>query len=172
MVQNRLVICVLAVLLALSLAAQSRFDSPTQTVMQPSDQSVTSSTTLTDSSLVILLEANKKYAFQAYLPLNLGGTAPGYKFAWAGPTMSNSSCTPLVVNGSTSTLITAVPLAAFNSVLSGALATSGAHTIWMEGSLEVGGTGGNLKLQFAQSTSSGQAVTLKRGARLTVQEVR
>ena len=171
--KNHFTIFTLAVLLTLSLAAQSRFDSPMQGVRQAADQTVTSSTTMVNSSLSVPLETNKTYFFTIYLPFSLAGVVSGYKFDLSSPSgLANFSCTPMVYNGGSGTLLSAVPMASVSSLVNGALATTGDHYVEMKGNIEVGSTAGNFILRFAQNTSSASAITLKQGATMTVQEVR
>ena len=135
------------------------------------DQAVANSTTLTDDTdLSFAVTASRTYCFRLSIPFNLAGVVSGYKFQLSLP----SGLTSLVWNGqvynAVSLALVSVQVLTSVTVISGALATSGDHLLQMEGTVEVGGTGGSLTLQFAQNTSSGSAITVKKNATMIVQE--
>ena len=153
---------------------QQQHTSAVYAIRKVADQSITSSTTLTnDTELFAPVEANKNYHFRASVPFNLAGVVSGYKFTFASPSgHTNFVCTPLIYNGGTSTLLTVAPITTPGTAVAGALATSGDHYAAWEGVLENGASAGNINFQFAQNTSNGSAITVKRGAILIVMQVK
>lgn len=146
---------------------------PPAGVSNSADQTITSSTTLTDSTdLQIAVDGARKYLFKVYAPIHLNGIVSGYKVGLA-CTVSPTSVvyTSDVRNGVAGTLVTSVVATALGSI-NGALATIGDHTVIMEGIIETGTANGMFKVQFAQNTSDTGAIILKRGATIQIQEVR
>lgn len=142
------------------------------TVLKTADQPVTSSTTLTnDTDLFFPVQANKKYAFRFLIPFNLAGILSGYKFQVSTPSAPSSFVhTARIENGATGGMVGLSVLTSI-SPQAGALATTGDHAGVWEGTLENGVNAGNLQFQFAQNVSSAPAITIKRGAYLTIMEV-
>jgi hypothetical protein len=126
-----------------------------------SDQSITSSTTLTDVTGVnIAVAASEVWAFQTFLTCTAAASGPpDIKFEFTGPAGSTIVwSTP----GSPNTGDTySLPLIAAG----GAGIVTGADTTQRGymglGTIVNAGTAGNLQLQFAQSTSSASAATIK-----------
>jgi len=143
--------------------------SPIYVARQAADQSVTSSTTLVDSDdLKIAVAAGKKYYYRLFAPFALAGVVSGYKFQLNLPSgIAHIIQDDQVLNGITSTVVL-VRVDVTVTIISGALASSGDHVLLIEGSFENGATAGNVVLQFAQNTSDGSAITIKKGGVLIV----
>lgn len=138
-----------------------------------SDQSVSSSTTLTDAEgLSFFLSANETYQFDLWAPFNLAGVVSGYKFQLSLPSgVVALTETSEILNGITASLVV-VRVDATVTTFSGALASAGDHILRLQGTVENGSTAGLLKLQFAQNVSDSSAITIKRGSSLIVRRVR
>ncbi len=134
------------------------------------DESITSSTNLQDV-LSVAAEANKKYIIEGVVFATSTSADPGIKIAFTAPsgvTMDlgyiASSVTSLTTVGelleTPGSASTGIPLAANAPVV-----------IKISGTMEVGGTGGALTLQWAQNNSDSAAVTLKEGSYLKAEEI-
>ena len=153
-------------------SAQVSSTSAVYVARQAADQAVTSSTTLVDSdNLKVNVAANKKYYYRVFAPFALAGVVSGYKFQLTLPSgIAHVIQDDQVLNGITSTVVL-VRVDVTVTIISGALASSGDHVLLIEGSFENGVNAGDVKLQFAQNTSDGSAITLKKGAVLFVSPV-
>lgn len=135
-----------------------------------SDQSVTSSTTLTDvTGLGVAIEASKKYHFYAYLPYNEAGTAGGLKLAINGP----SSPTTVIYTShiEVSSVSVTSAFTAFAGAHGVAVSVAGTRGAWIEGTVVNGSNAGTLIPQFAQNTSDASATSIKAGAYFFVDEI-
>jgi hypothetical protein len=136
-------------------------------VVKAADESVASSVTLqNDDELLAPLLANTDYAFEAFLhvvgnsanDITIAFTVPtGATLAWSfAPEISFSTNAPV-----TSTLVTASGTGQSHEVSAG-------MPIHIRGTVRVGGTAGNLQMQFAQRVSNATASTVKAGSHLIV----
>jgi hypothetical protein len=138
-------------------------------VVKPTDESVTSSTTMqNDNDLLVSLVANATYKFECYLDYE-GGTqgASDIKWQWAIPAGTNLHYQPLFV-GTTGNIAGA---STFGAATVGTARTNGAAflcAIGMSGGIIVGSTAGTLQLQWAQNTSSATATTVHASSTLTL----
>lgn len=125
-------------------------------VIKPSDQSVTSSTTLVnDTALLSAVAANATYLVFCYLDYE-GATAGNLKISWSVPASATlrfaqigqnaSRAATVSVTGSDSTAYT------FGADGAGTL-----DALLMHGSLVTSSTSGTFQLQWAQGTSSATA---------------
>jgi hypothetical protein len=131
-----------------------------KSVIKGSDTSRTTNTTLTDDpDLSIALEANTTYHFYALFTLNQGGGQPGFKMTFVGPSGSTISWSATIDSGNNY-------YAGAGGTSQGSSLTSGGHGVVCTGSIVVGSTAGNLKLQWAQNTSHANAATIKATALL------
>lgn len=170
--KNLLLIAAVLCAFASCAVAQVSSTSAVYVARQAADQSVTSSTTLVDSdNLKVSVAANKKYYYRVFAPFALDGVVSGYKFQLTLPSgIAHIIQDDQVLNGITSTIVL-IRIDITVTIISGALASSGDHVLLIEGSFENGVNAGDVKLQFAQNTSDGSAITLKKGAVLFVSPV-
>ncbi len=131
------------------------------TVKKPTDQSVTSSTTLVnDNALFFPINANDSMVIEGYLHCFTATATPHVQIAWtipAGATMDIGTYVDDVTLGDNET---------FTSVTSGTstgsiTTNSGNVPIHFWGVVITGATAGNIQLKWAQGTSSSTATTLK-----------
>lgn len=126
------------------------------TAAKTSDETRNSTTTVADDSeLVLALEANERYAIEATLIVSAHAT-PDFKFALTGTGTSTIWWTSDLDNDE------AGPLGAGNEQ---SVNGAGADTmVTLMGTIRVGGTAGNLSVQWAQDTSDANDTTLKDGS--------
>lgn len=137
-----------------------------------SDQSLTSQTSPQDATgISVAVDANKAYSFRLYAPFNLAGVVSGYKFQLVGPNSPTNYIATYKLFTSLGALLGEATQTSLSTLISGALATIGDHLIEINGLLENGVNSGTLKLQFAQNTSDGSAIVLKRGSFIELQEI-
>jgi len=141
----------------LTAAALDSFAAPLA-VIKPSDQSVTSSTTLVnDTALVVPVVASATYLFDCFLDYE-GGTlgAADLKISWSVPAGATLRYDQLYRNTSGNP----VTWGEGTNGAGNTMGTGGAGTRFaaiMKGSLVMSSTAGSLQLQWAQSTSSATA---------------
>lgn len=142
-----------------------------QTVRKSSDESVTNSATVqNDDQLLIALQPNVNYAFQAYIyytahedgDITLAFTVPaGATLVWGTAGFYDAALT----------VIGSVTITGSGSELdAGGLAGLGFASI-ITGTVAMGATAGNLQFQFSQATSNANATTVKAGSYLSVWKV-
>lgn len=129
----------------------------TADVYKPVDESVTSSTTLQDDNhLFFTVPAGTQMRFDGFL--NIDGGAGDFKYTFTGTGTVTGAWTTSAGNAALALGVTApftpVPV------------TRGAV-----GTVNGGASGGTLKLQWAQNSSSGTATTLKAGSWLSAQRL-
>ena len=112
------------------------------------------------TNLVSPIEANRAYGFLAVVQFNLAGIVSGYKFGVSTP----GSPTNSMYNIETISSALAFVGLGLSAQVAGALATTGLHMVRFHGVIENGANAGNLALHFAQNTSDGSAITVKRGS--------
>jgi len=143
-----------------------------QTVIKPSDQSVTSSTTLVnDNDLVAAVVASATYIFACYLDYE-GGTqgSSDLKWQWALP----SGATLRYQNIGVGTGGGAVTGATCTGATIVAFGTSGAASLVaasMTGTLVMSTSPGFLQFKWAQNTSSGTATIVHAQSSLSLARV-
>jgi hypothetical protein len=125
-------------------------------VVKPTDQSVTSSTTLVnDNALVVAVAASASYLFFCYLDYE-GASAGDLKYEWTVPASAT-----LRFGQIGQTTASAATVASTNSDSTvyaiGTDAAATLNAVTMIGSLVVSSTAGNLQLQWAQNASSATA---------------
>lgn len=146
--------------------------SPKYAITQLNDQTLTNTTTLTDSELKLWIPAGRKYIFQIFVPFTLGGVTSGYKFELTLPSgvsflLQN---TKLINDVSLSFVVTRVDLSV--TLINGALATAGTHVLEIRGTVVNGSTAGFVVLRFAQNTADPvNGITLLAGSSLELTEV-
>ena len=143
-----------------------------QTVIKPSDETVTSSTTLqNDNDLSAPVAANASYIFEIYLDFE-GGTqgSSDLKLQLIGPSgtairyqiiCGDTSGNPYVAGGQT-------------QLTTPAAGTNGAGTFMalsMKGTVVTGSSAGTFQLQWAQHTSSGTGTIVHVGSSLMLTRV-
>lgn len=132
---------------------------------KPSDESVTSSTTLQDDNdFAFAVEANARYAVWGLFLFN-AGTTPDFKFQWSLPSGAT-------IDGLVTELGATHVWNAFSEAASKTLPGSGADLpeLFMA-TLITGGTPGTAQLRWAQNTSDGGATTMKSGSYVAWQKV-
>ncbi|MGE0696358.1 MAG: hypothetical protein AB7O59_19740 [Pirellulales bacterium] len=145
--------------------------SPFITVRKSADENVASSTTLqNDDHLKITLQAGKTYAFNGAIFATSTSSAPDIKIAFTTPSGTTMDIGFLAAFG---TQIRRAEMLETSGVASSPIAI-GSNTntvIQLMGTIAVGGTGGDITLQWAQGTSNGTATTVKQGSFLSVVEM-
>jgi hypothetical protein len=142
-------------------------------VVKPSDQSVTSSTTLVnDNDLKHTVAADTTYHVRGIFHYT-ASTTGDIQFVWTGP--SGASVTFVVTCVDSSTLDTATT-SRIGSLPSSSLAVGGRGTsfpgvIYWEGTLVTSSSSGTLQLQWAQNTSDGTATTVEAGSLLILTKI-
>lgn len=138
------------------------------------DESVTSSTTLQDDDeLVITGVASAVYTGRLHLVYS-GDTTGDMKFRFTFPssdfTWSQQRMPAAATSGSGTTIDwgAEVLAATTNTATITAGAAAAQWPVWADFTWFVGATGGDLRLQWAQSTSSVTALTIKKGSSLWV----
>lgn len=120
------------------------------TVTKSSDETINTSTTLQDDdALTFAVVANGEYEVEAVVLYNSGAT-PDFKFAWtapAGATIDGHAIVPTASNTSTGAVI--VEAVAITT----AVGVGAPIAVWCRFTVVVGGTAGNVTLQWAQNTS-------------------
>src|SRR3989344_946991 len=118
----------------------------TLTAYKSADQSIVSSTTLTnDTHLVLSLESNSKYTLDGTILSVSSSATPDMKIAFIVPSSSNMSI--------------------------GFIAASLGVTNHIGGYIETGNTAGVLQFQFAQNSVNAVAITAKKGSWIKLTKV-
>lgn len=137
------------------------------TVRKSADEAVVTNTTLqNDDELLAALAANKDYAFQLDLHVT-SDLSPDFKVAITVPTGATLLWHALGMT-------TSAPEPSGPQTVSGTgllINYNAAGFVRIVGSVRVAATAGNLRLQWAQNTSSGSPTTVKAGSILRVSEV-
>ena len=136
-------------------------------VIKPSSQSVTSSTTfINDSALVLNVSANTDYWVTAVLIYT--GANGNFKQQWGVPTGASLLWTgDYLGNGVTNTFgIVSRTQHAYNAgtAVAGGAASGTYQCSVPKGILRVGSSAGQLRVRWAQGTSSGTSTTLRSGS--------
>ncbi len=131
------------------------------TVKKPSDQSVTSSTTLVnDNDLKVSINANDSMVIEGYLHAYVGSSTPQIRLAFtipAGASMDVGCYTDDVNGGNQETFI----LTSSGTSTGAMTILAGNVPIHFWGVVITGGTAGTIQLQWAQGVSSSTPTTLK-----------
>lgn len=159
-------------------SVRTYFNLSEMAVAKTADESVTSSTTLQDDNdLQILLEANKKYIIEGALFFESASSTPDAKIAFVSPGAGAFDIYRGGWNGDSVLLRedntrSADLLSASGTAVVVDVSASRPYQITLfSGYIEVGGTGGVFKLQWAQNASDATAVTLQKGSWMRVTEV-
>ena len=141
-------------------------------VVKPSDESVTSSTTLqNDNDLVVAVSANASYLFYCYLDYEGGtGGSSDLKFEWVVPSGATLRFSLIGTDASNATLIATTK----SDTTAYTLRSAGAATLQaatMVGTLVTSSSSGNLQLEWAQNTSSGTATKVHAQSFLSLWQV-
>jgi len=141
-----------------------------QFILKPSNEARTSTTTLSDDSdFIFSVEANKTYSFEFVLACS-GATAGDIKIRVAAPASSKINTfvrgpvSGLTTTGDNAQQIAHVDETALSSELGLGTLPSDSVTILYKGTVEVAGTAGNFKLQWAQLASSGSNTVINKGS--------
>jgi hypothetical protein len=149
---------------------------PLKTILRTSDASgITSNTTLaSDSTLLFPVGANDIWAFMAALIFTAGDTAADVKIGWSVPT----GCTMLWgaqgaqsnnVSGFGPAQTSSTPTALSTEAASVSVGSfNGTFGVNLQGLVFNGANPGNVNIQFAQATSSANALIPKKGSHLMV----
>jgi hypothetical protein len=154
-----------------TIEAEGVFTDRIRTALKTSDQTINNQGTLQDvTQLVIPLEANKSYMFESCLfsqgtttaDININFTVPaGASITWSSDALGTGTTT------ATATVL--------RGVVTDALQGSGeiASNTMMQpcGRITVGGTGGNLQLQYAQTTPEVSNLIIRTGSWMRVIEL-
>lgn len=122
------------------------------------------------SQLSIPVRAGSTYLFEGHLPFSLAGTASGYKFTLAGPTMSEVTGTQTLVDGVTKAINRYVHETSSFHSFAGALAQIGDHEANFRGSFTPSADG-EFYVRFSQNVSDPAAITLKKGGYLQITKI-
>lgn len=144
------------------------------------DTSRTSTTTLTDDpDLAVTLVANATYQFEVQF-YSVVQPAPDLKFKmnFTGTTTYgiyrgtiDSTGSTALDNATGSTTQTTFSRVGWASEGAALVTSTGAFLFTIQGTVEVGASGGTLALQWAQNTSSGTAAVIGRGSYMKVKKV-
>jgi len=137
-------------------------------IVKPSDQSLTSNTTLqNDNDLVVSLQANTSYHFECFLDYE-GGTAGAadIKWGWTLPAGITLRYIALYEN-LTPTLAGAVTWGSADVVQAQSNGAGNRRGIFMNGACTTV-SAGNMQLQWAQNTSSATATIVHANSKLVV----
>lgn len=155
----------------------SIFRGELQTVVKPSDTTVSSNTTVaSDPALTVILAARATYRFQMVLLMEgpSGGSAD-FKWAMTAPSGASGMMGQLGLQPGTGGDWSSATAAARTSLTSTAvIGTGGATTpttAVISGEVATGSSSGTFALQWAQNTSNSTAVTLLQGSYLTIEQV-
>lgn len=134
-------------------------------IRKPSDESVTSSTTLQDDDdlIVDLDTANATYFIEGLILASSSSDVPDIKIAFTVPSGATMDIAYISSRGSTfnhGELLETSGTASITIPIDNANVT----VIMVRGTVKLGSTTGTLKLQWAQATSSATATTVKEGS--------
>lgn len=132
-------------------------------VAQATADTVTASTTTVATELTTTIAANQKVHIRYYVPITLGGTAPGIKFLVNAPSSPASYQSGVVIYADDATLglVSQISSEAAQGVT---LANAGNHIAIIDASITNGSTAGNVTLDFAQNVSDAAATIVQKGA--------
>ena len=137
------------------------------TIVKPGDTSITSSTTLTnDPDLVLPVAAAATYDFRCYLDFEGASSGGGLSWQWAVP---SAATLRYVLNANTAVSTLGLTITGGSTVdanTNGATVLQGAY---MDGTLVVSSTAGNLQLKWCQVTSSGTATIVHAQSKIWLQ---
>lgn len=137
------------------------------------DESLPSSTAYQDDDhLVVPVEANRDYIVEALL-LFTGDPAADAKWQFTLPAGSVMSWGTFTVDSAAAIATTGASNSGSpaGNVVTGVAGTGTFRATFIRGTLEVGGTPGNLTLQWAQNVSNATATVLRRGSHLLLTRV-
>jgi len=128
-------------------------------VQKSADESVTSSTTLqNDDHLFIALVINTNYRFALWLDWDFDSSLG--KLTFVGPSGATGQWSTAENNTLSRALAFVEPLST----------TATRRTYMLHGQIRTAGTAGNLQFQWAQNSSSGNALTVRTGSWLEILE--
>ena len=139
-------------------------------VYKPSDQSVTSSTTLVnDTALILPLLASATYFFQVYLNYE-GGTqgSSDIKWGWTVPAGTTMRYTAMYLSTAGAVTIAGTRIET-DVVAAGSNGAATLRGLQMVGQVTVSTTAGNLQMQWAQNTISATSTIVHTGSTLSMQ---
>jgi len=142
----------------------SGFNTVTKTADQPAN---TSSTTMqNDNTLFFAVATNTTYVFDAWIPVNDSNTTADLKYTFTAPAASVLTVLttyPTSATASTNCTITTSGTACANTTFNNAN-----HFVQVRGYVATAGTAGQVRFQFAQNASNGNAFpVIKKGATLS-----
>lgn len=150
-------------------------------VSQGEDQTVTSSITPIDTNLIIPGEIGAKYIYNAMISFSATVT-PDLRWVWSVPSGANVRRFTIAREAASTTglntgqnIIMRTPATTTETVAGGGSADGASppdffHTL-DQGIIEMGGTAGNVTLQFAQFTSNANETIFRGQSRLTYTRV-
>lgn len=128
---------------------------------------LTTNTVLTSMGVLVPILANTTYAIRVWLPFSLAGVVSGFKFAIAGPAAPTYFISSAQVITSAAALL-ATTISTLGNAFASALATAATHNCIFDATLVNGASAGNVDVQFAQNVSDAGAITILRGASISV----
>jgi hypothetical protein len=139
---------------------------------KPIDQSITSSTSLTaDTILTYNLATDSQYHYRFRLFVNNADSVAGFQVGLNGTVgMSNLVAQVMVATASFITFTDVGRITAFNTGLPVIASGSGLAIVEIDGTIDTS-TAGTFYLEFAQNTSSANAVTVQHGSTLELELV-
>lgn len=131
--------------------------------VQDVSDTVASSTVEVSTDLTTTIAANQKIHITYYIPVTLGGTAPGVKF------LVNAPASPTYFVSSVVLFTDADSVGYSNTIFAEAaqgvtLANAGDHFVKIDVTVINGATAGTVVLQFAQNVSDIAVTVVRRGA--------
>jgi hypothetical protein len=158
----------------LSAADMNRYFMQQAHVIKGSDESVTSSTTLQDDNeLFLSVSAGANYWVQGFI-IYSADAAGDLKISFSGPTGSTFSYVSDAIGSTATSSVSTVSrsLQSLGSTPSPGGVGSGTNVVFMpKGVLQVGGTAGTLRLQWAQLASSAVATTVRARSLLIIRRL-
>ena len=141
-------------------------------VVKPTDESLTSNTTMqNDNDLVLAVAASTIYEFTCYLSYT-AASGDDLKWVWQGPSGAFLRYCALHNEGGTTGLSNSnVNYGIASVVVAEGSGTGSGTVVFMHGTLRTGTTAGNLQLQWAQNVSSGSSTTVKQDSHLILRPI-
>lgn len=124
---------------------------------------VTASTTPVATELTTPIAAGQKLHIRYYVPITLGGTAPGIKFLVNAPSgvVTYQSGVTIFADDDSVALVSQISSEAAQGVT---LAKAGNHIAIIDATVFNGSTAGSVALEFAQNVSDNAATIVQKGA--------
>lgn len=123
-----------------------------------------------DNELFVAVLANSIYFVSGWFMYSAVSNVPDLRINYAFPASATFTRTDWGVPSTNTTPADSIDTTAATTADNGRGAGTTVKSLYMQGELVVGATAGTFKVQFAQVTSSVDAVTMKAGSRLILQK--